>query len=699
MADKKKGAPKSRAARYPRHGTDYPFDPVAHDELETVVAIVHESGRFRSGMRFIDISLKEPPKDFMESYRRGQPYEREAEVVLIDNNAESSIEAVVSLSRGEVVEWAGVSEPGQPMLSQDEFVEMTIACMQDEEVSRALEKRGLDIAERGQITVDPLSAGNFGDEEDPKRRLVRAFFLMRKEANDNAYAHPIEGLSALVDLHKQQVVRVDDAGVVPVPQTMRNYERQYIDKFRDDIKPIRITQPEGVSFSVDGWRVDWQRWNFRVGFNAREGLVLHDLRYNDVDKGKEREICYRASIAEMTVPYCDASPTTSRKNAFDVGEYGLGTLTNSLTLGCDCLGEVTYFDYDYINTFGEVESIPNAVCMHEEDDSILWKHTDLRSEKVELRRSRKLIVSFISTVGNYEYWFYWVLRQDGSIELEVKAIGIMQTGAVKPGDKPKFGTMVEEGCYAPNHQHFFCARLDMHVDGRKNQVVETESKADPIGPDNPYGNAFYAESRVFKTEKEAQRIHDFRSVRTWSIQNRNSKNRMGANVGYRIQPMEVVLPFFQEGSSVSRRAAYLKNHLWVTPYNENERYPAGKYVNQSDGHDGLPKWTEADRNIEDEDIVVWYVFGHHHVPRLEDWPMMPTAKLGFMLKPSNFFDIAPCLDVPPSTRKACCAEEAEDGDPYMPQRQTRKLRRTVRFEHLKAEAEGRLEEARAAKSK
>ena len=691
MPSEKTAKQNVKGASYPRHGVDYPLDPLTYDELATVVGILHDSEHFAMGMRFIEISLREPAKSFMKTYSHGQDFEREAAVILIDNYKKATLEAVVSLSRGEVTEFDGTKEIGQPLLVQDEFIELTVVCMQNEEIARALEKRGLDIAARGQITVDPLSCGYFSEDDDSKNRYARAFFLSRTEANDNAYAHPIDGLTAIVDLHTQQVVRVVDEWVKPVPQTMRNYERQYISKFRDDIKPLQITQPEGVSFKVDGWNVDWQRWNFRIGFNPREGLILHDVKYDDVDKGQVRSVCYRASIAEMTVPYCDASPTASRKNAFDVGEYGLGTLANSLTLGCDCLGVIKYFDFDYINAFGEIESIPNAVCMHEEDDSILWKHTDLRSEKVEVRRSRKLIVSFISTVGNYEYAFYWVFRQDGSIELEVKANGIMQTGALLPGETTKFGTMIEDGLYAPNHQHFFCARLDMNVDGEKNQVVETETKTDPMGEENPYGNAFFTESTVFKTEAAAQRRHNYETVRTWSVQNANSKNRMGTNVGYRIQPMEVVLPYFQEGSSIFKRGGYLQNHLWVTPYDEKEMFPAGKYPNQNPGPDGLPKWTKKNRNIENEDIVVWYVFGHHHVARLEDWPVMPSAKLGFMLKPSNFFDLNPALDVPPSLAKDCCEGEEK----YVPARQPNRLRRTIRFEHLKAEAEAALEEKRS----
>jgi Cu2+-containing amine oxidase len=75
---------------------------------------------------------------------------------------------------------------------------------------------------------------------------------------------------------------------------------------------------------------------------------------------------YRAALAEMTVPYGDTSITQSRKNAFDLGEYGVGLLANSLELGCDCLGEIRYFDAALVNSKGEPYLIKHAVCMHEE---------------------------------------------------------------------------------------------------------------------------------------------------------------------------------------------------------------------------------------------------------------------------------------------------------------------------------------------
>ena len=679
----------SQVVKYPLRSGTHPLDPLTYPELEQVVSIIHASGHFHSDMRFVSVATADPPRDLVRGYQAGDPYDREADVVIIDGRKAITLEAKVSLSAQRVLSFGPTKHRGQAAITPDEFVEVEIAAKMNTLVADALRQRGLDISDRNLVCVDPWSAGYFGDDEDPKRRVARATFYLRKEVDDMQYAHPIENLNALVDLTRKEVIKIEDAGPIPVPPTQRNYDRRFIQKFRDDLKPIEIKQPDGPSFEVNGWEVKWQRWKFRVGFTPREGLVLNDIRYDDVDKGRERSIIYRAAVVEMTVPYGDRVQTQWRKNAFDIGEYGVGVNTNSLTLGCDCLGEIHYFDYDFVNTAGEIESIPNAVCMHEEDDSILWKHTELRTNKVEVRRARKLIISFIATVGNYEYGFYWVLRQDGSIELEVKAIGLMQTAAVKAGETTKFGTFVEDRCYAPNHQHFFCARLDMNLDGPRNRVVEVETRTDPIGPDNPHGNAFYAHSTVFKSELEARRNHKYETARTWVIQNPESKNRMGTNVGYKIHPMELAVPYWLPGSEVARRAAYLDYHLWVTPYDPEERFPAGQYPNQNPGPDGLPVWTQKNRNIDNTELVVWYNFGHHHIPRLEDWPLMPVAKLGFTLKPANFFDIATCMDVPPPVAKKGCS--MADGRGFSTNKISRLNKTQIRRRRLEEEAQKQLD--------
>jgi primary-amine oxidase len=449
----------------------------------------------------------------------------------------------------------------------------------------------------------------------------------------------------VVDLHKMQVVRIEDYGTVPLPPESGNWAREYVPKARKDLKPLKIVQAEGPSFAVEGTEVRWQNWKFRLGFTAREGLLLHTISYND--NGQERPVIYRASVCEMVVPYGDPGEQYYRKNAFDIGEYGIGTLANSLTIGCDCLGSIRYFDAPLVDSRGRVVALKNAVCLHEEDVGLLWKHTDWRTNQSEVRRSRRLTASFIATVGNYEYGFYWHFYQDGSIQCEVRLTGIMNTTALAPGQKPQYGVEVAPRLNAPFHQHIFAARLDMNVDGPNNSVYEVNTVSLPRGTKNPHGNAFRAEETLFSTEKQAQRRVNANSARFWRIVNPNRKNRMGRPVGYRLVPGENCPPFVQPDAAVMRRAGFASNHLWVTPYDPQERFPAGDYPNQHPTGDGLPRWTAANRGIENTEVVVWYVFGHNHVPRLEDWPVMSVASIGFHLRPDGFFHRNPALDVPP----------------------------------------------------
>jgi primary-amine oxidase len=292
--------------------------------------------------------------------------------------------------------------------------------------------------------------------------------------------------------------------------------------------------------------------------------------------------------------------------------------------------------------------------MHEEDFGMLWKHSDWRLDQVEVRRSRRLVLSFVTTVDNYECGFFWYFYQDGNIQYEVKLTGILLAGGELPGNRPKYGKLVAPQLNAIVHQHFFNVRLDMCVDGELNSVSEVNTEAEPIGPENPYGNAFFPTTTLLKTEQEAQRHVNPLSARHWLVTNPNQLNRLGQPVSYQLLPGENVLPFAHPESSSIKRAGFMMQHLWVTPYNPLERYPAGNYPNQHPGGEGLPAWTQANREIANTDIVLWYTFGHHHVPRPEEWPVMPTAYIGFMLRPVGFFNGNPALDVPPSIKTGTC---------------------------------------------
>ena len=565
--------------------------------------------------------------------------------MLLDNASGTGYEALVDLTASKVVRFEALPKAIQPAIMLDEFADCEAAVKRSPEFQAALKARG--VTDSGLVMVEPWSAGNYGTEvaEDRGRRLLRALCFVRSEPTDNGFARPLQGVVAVVDLNQMQVLRVEDYGAVPLPAESANWARQYLSSARDDLKPLAISQAQGPSFSVSGHEVRWQKWRFRIGFTPREGLVLHTISYDD--DGQERPVLYRASVCEMVVPYGDPGEQFYRKNAFDIGEYGIGTLANSLALGCDCLGTVRYFDVDMLDSRGAVVTLKHAVCLHEEDTGMLWKHTDWRTGQSETRRGRRLSVSFVATVGNYEYGFFWHFGQEGSLHCEIKLTGVMNTTALAGDGPSEFGVEIAPRLNAPFHQHIFAARLDMRVDGDTNSVYEVNTVGLPTGPGNPHGNAFRAEATLLASEREAMCSTNSASARFWRIVNPQRTNRLGRPVAYRLVPGENCPVLVQPDAPIMRRAGFTAHHLWVTPFAPHERYPAGDYPNQHPGGAGLPEWTASNRSLVETDLVVWYVFAHAHVPRPEDWPVMPIASIGFALKPDGFFRQNPAMDLPP----------------------------------------------------
>ena len=471
----------------------HPLDPLSEAEVAAACKILRTGKRLGPDTRFTHVQLEEPAKGDVLRWKPNARLARRACATLFDCKTGATHVATVDLGTRTVIAWrehpTRTHPYGQPPVTIEEVFKVGDIVKADPGWRRAMKRRGLTDEDIELVQVDPFSAGYFDRAVERGRRLVSAVSYWRKDIKDNGYAHPIEGVVALVDLIENRIVQlVDEPDIVPIPKTPRNYGRDSIPRTRRDIKPLDIVQKDGPSFSVEGWKVTWQNWSFRVGWTAREGLVLHQIGFRD--GGRERPIIYRASITDMVVPYADPTANHFWKSAFDAGEYGLGKLANALELGCDCLGHIHYFDVPVADDYGQPAVMKNAICLHEEDHGVLWKHYEFRNETFEVRRSRRLVVSFFATVGNYDYGFYWYFYQDGTIQLEAKLTGIIQTAAVAPGKPYPWGGMVAEGLGGPTHQHFFNARLHMMVDGERNTVTEHEFVPRPWGADNPHGNVF-----------------------------------------------------------------------------------------------------------------------------------------------------------------------------------------------------------------
>ncbi|KAM3387621.1 hypothetical protein ACQJBY_010455 [Aegilops geniculata] len=608
----------------------HPLDPLSAAEIAVAVATVRAAGKSpeeRDSMRFVEAVLLEPEKNVValaDAYffppfqpsllprTKGSAVipsrlpPRRAKLVVYNRHSNETTIWIVELSevhaatrgghhRGKVISSEVVPDV-QPAMDAMEYAECEATVKNYPPFVEAMKKRGVDDMEL--VMVDAWCAGYYSDADAPSRRLARPLIFCRTESDspmENGYARPVEGIHVVVDMQNNIVIEFEDRKFVPLPPPdhLRNYTpgetRGGVD--RSDVKPLIINQPEGPSFRINGYFVEWQK-------------------------------------------------------------------------GCDCLGYIKYFDAHFTNFTGHVETIENCVCLHEEDHGILWKHQDWRTGLAEVRRSRRLTVSFICTVANYEYGFYWHFYQDGKIEAEVKLTGILSLGALMPGESRKYGTTIAPSLYAPVHQHFFVARMDMAVDCKPNeahnQVVEVNVKVESAGTNNVHNNAFYAEEKILKSELQAMRDCEPSSARHWIVRNTRAVNRTGQPTGFRLVPGSNCLPFALPEAKFLRRAGFLKHNLWVTPYKSDEKFPGGEFPNQNPRlHEGLATWVKKDRPLEETDIVLWYVFGLTHIPRLEDWPVMPVEHIGFMLMPHGFFNCSPAVDVPPGTSDAADVKEAE----------------------------------------
>ena len=474
----------SATTEYP---TDHPLDPLTPTEIDAAREILEAETDTSERTRYIEIVLNEPPKADLRAHEAdGEPVDREAKVVLRDKAETETYEGVVSLDDETVVSWEHLPD-AQPRMIGEEFVAVEEVVTDDEAFREAVRKRGAD---PDLAIVTAWSAGyDFVPADiDRSRRLAHGVTWVKgheDERGANAYNRPLSGIHAWVDLDEMEVIKLVDTGVTNpnVVDNMKTYHYRADERdLRDDLTPYNVVQPEGPSWDVDGREISWQNWQLRVGFNHREGLVLYDVGYED--DGELRSVIDRASFPEVSTPYNDPDPDHAWKTPFDVGEYGLGRLANSLTEGCDCLGYMHYFDAVLNDADGNPSVIENAICLHEEDYGLLWKHHDWRVGDDEVRRNRRLVVSFISTIGNYDFAFYWYFYQDGSIEGQVRLTGCNATGPTPPGEtETGYAEMVGPDHKSMIHQHVFTCRLDMAVDGPRNSVRQFDLQTVPYGPE------------------------------------------------------------------------------------------------------------------------------------------------------------------------------------------------------------------------
>lgn len=649
-------APLSAQLPTPHH----PLDALTSSEYWTVYDVLRASGRVDSTMYVASELLREPPKDQVLSWRPGQPMPREADVVVARNG--QPIEAVVDITGRSLRSWTPIKGAWAP-ITEREGQELSEAVKADPRIRAALVRRG--ISDFSTVTCEASPSGVFDATQAPDHRYAWSKCLDRHGAT-RMYGHPIEGLYAVIDMESRKVLRVRDVLAIPIPQETVGFD-EVASSAASAMPPLTISQPAGPGFRITDGEVAWQRWRFRFRLDPRVGPVVNLVRYDD--GGRLRSILYEGSLSEIVVPYMDPDEAWSNHVFVDAGEYLAGGMLKPMREGVDCPTNAAYFGGIAPTERGTPVLRPRLACLFERaTGEIAWRH-GLEGSPEDPdnagRPARTLVLRVAAVVTNYDYVFDWIFQEDGAIRIALGATGIIETkgageriasaaatngglgsaSAATPAPDA-YGHFVSDHLVGVNHDHFFAFRLDLDVDGPANSFVVDHLVPQRLPDSSGRRSLWHVESQIARSERDAMMDVRMDHPTMWRFINPSAHGAHGYPTGYEIVPGHTAMSLLSPDDWPERRAGFVDHQLWVTPYRRDELFAAGTYPTNSRGTDGLPVWTKANRAIENTDIVAWYTMGFHHVPRAEDWPVMPVMWHEVMIRPFDFFPHNPVLDLP-----------------------------------------------------
>ncbi|WP_445631332.1 primary-amine oxidase [Nostoc sp. DSM 114167] len=622
----------------------HPLTSLTEVEISTAVSVIQREKTLSEMAAFPLIALQEPDKQEVINFTPGKVIGRKVFLVIYERSKNKTFEGIVDLKSKTLSSWKEIPSV-QPAIANSEYELATQVVKADPRWQKAMQRRGISDFDR--VKISWWAPGILSEHEEATgNRLCRGLSYY-KGKGWNYYGSPIEGVLATVNLNSGKIASFVDRGNVPFSQENWDYDLKSLGKLLSPLKALKILQPNGRSFQLEDNEISWQGWKFRYSIHPRNGLMLYQVTHKDGEN--IRPVLYRASLSEMVVPYGDPKPTWSFRNAFDVGEYNLGLLANTMELGKEIPENGLLLNAVFANEQGEPYQIPGVIGIYERDNGMLWKHYEYNTQRNDVRRSRELVMKMTVAIDNYDYSINWIFHQDGTLEVQNELTGIVLaqgTAAQKQSDDDSYGRLIAQNIFGVNHQHFFNYRLDFDVDGQANSVMEMNVKALPMDEKNPLGNAIALAETPLAKETAAVRDLDMKSSREWMIVSADKKNALGAAPGYMLMPEGNSIFFPVEGSKIRQRAEFATHHVWVTKYKPTELYAGGDYPNQTKPGQGLPKYIADNESLLGEDIVLWYTMGVTHIPRSEDWPVMPVHRVGFKLVPRGFFSRNPAINLP-----------------------------------------------------
>jgi primary-amine oxidase len=630
----------------------HPLDPLTADEIRAAVQVAKGDPRF-TGASFTSVAVQDPPKADVLAWRPRHPLSRLARVQAL--TAESFYELLIDLTGRRLVS-AVERRCVEPSITLSE-IEAIRVVLSNEEFKAGLQKRG--VTDLTKVFCAPFSAGYYGSPEQAGKRLVKVGCFDTRRSTTNIFGWPIERLYALVDLRRMDVLSVTDYGIVPIAGGDFNYDAAAVKTPRDPRKPTTLAQPQGTNVNIAGHEISWGNWRFHVRVDPRVGTSISLASWRDGQTW--RSVLYQGYLSEMFVPYMDSDYGWQSRTYFDTGEYGAGVLASTLKPGIDCPETARFLAADFSTDKGEPFTTPNAVCVFERSGGDpIWRHYEAVNQTYEGRPNVELVVRMAAAIGNYDYLFDWILNDAAEIEVRVGATGIDALKGVatrtmsEPSahDDTRFGTLVAPNLVAVNHDHYFNFRLDLDVDGPSNSVNRDTYRLVRLPADSVRRSVYVVERQIAETETAATIDTHHDPVRLRVINERRT-NGVGNPASYEVLAFNHAQLMLAPDDWPAKRAAFLRHDMWVTPYAPEERYAGGQYMLGSHGDDGLSVWAARDRPIRNQDVVVWINLGMHHVTRAEDLPVTPTMWQSFRLRPHNFFDRNPAIDLraePAATR-------------------------------------------------
>ena len=639
-----------------------PWDSLTGEEISRASASVKE--RHGEDVVFSRISLRQPNKSEALAWTSGQGAAREAEITFRVNKR--GYVSFFDLNSGSLGP-STVVRGGQSMLSfQGELIPAVERINSTKEVLDVLATRGI---EEGEAICAPRTIGRFFDDKVDVRnaRAVKLDCFYIKNTNSlnplpstNFFSRPIEGISILYDIESDKIIEINDsyAGREFPPHDIAPDEFHIgATDLRKSVKPVNLTRPEGQNFTIQGSQIVWQDWQFRLRFDPRQGTVLNRVGHKSPEGF--RSVAYEIAMSEMFVPYHDYDENWFYRAYFDMGEYGFGNTASPLQDN-DCPAHAVFQDVILHASDGSPFVAPNRICVFEHDPGYpIWRHYEGLYEGIpgldihQARKNTELVVRMVAVIGNYDYFQDYVFRQDGQLRIRLVSTGIDAVKGVfakslfdtSAKDETRVGTLVAPNRVAVNHDHFFSYRIDMDVDGQNNNFsrYRIQPLRQPEGA--PRTGLWGVLPQPITTERQAQTKMDASKPALLVFSSENKDNAMGYPSAYQVM-MPNIAPLVPVSDATFQRAYFVQNNLWVTRYKRPEIFAAGMQVNQSASWLGLPEYILDNENLENEDLVAWVTMGFHHVPMAEDWPVMPAKVDEIILKPRNFFDRNPAINLP-----------------------------------------------------